>query len=49
MILLTILITNCVMAGLGLFFGYWIGHRDGKREGWIAGRSLLRIPVSNER
>jgi len=46
MILLTILLTNCFMAGLGLFLGYWLGHRDGKREGWIAGRSLMRVNLN---
>jgi hypothetical protein len=48
-ILLLIFITNCFMAALGGFFGYWQGFNRGKREGWIAGRSLLRVPVKNER
>jgi hypothetical protein len=32
-----------------VFVAYWKGYTKGKREGWHAGRSLLRIPVRNDR
>jgi len=28
-----------------VFVGYWKGFARGKREGWIAGRSLMRVPM----
>ena len=34
---------------LVVFYAYWQGYNRGKREGWHAGRSLLRIPVRNDR
>lgn len=34
---------------LFIFVAYWQGYNKGKREGWHAGRSLLRIPVRNDR
>jgi len=30
------------------FASYWQGFNNGKREGYIAGRSLMRVPVRNE-
>jgi hypothetical protein len=32
-----------------VFIAYWKGHSRGKREGWHAGRSLMRVPVRNDR
>jgi hypothetical protein len=46
MILLTILITNLFMCGLGAFLGYWQGFSRGKREGWLAGRSVMRVKLN---
>jgi len=37
------------MTPLVVFVAYWKGYNKGKREGWHAGRSLLRIPVRNDR
>jgi hypothetical protein len=31
-----------------VFVAYWKGHARGKREGYISGRSLTRVPVRNE-
>jgi len=31
------------------FSCYWQGFNNGKREGYIAGRSLMRVPVKNDR
>lgn len=30
---------------LVVFVSYWKGYAKGKREGWHAGRSLMRIPM----
>ena len=30
---------------LVVFVAYWKGYNKGKREGWHAGRSLMRIPL----
>ena len=30
------------------FTCYWQGFNKGKREGYIAGRSLMRVPVRND-
>lgn len=40
----------CLLATtpLVVFYAYWQGYNKGKREGWHAGRSLLRIPVRND-
>ena len=32
-----------------VFVAYWKGHANGKREGWIAGRSLMRIPMDTSK
>jgi hypothetical protein len=32
-----------------VFVAYWKGHSKGKREGYITGRNLLRVPVRNDR
>ena len=32
-----------------IFVAYWKGHANGKREGWIAGRSLMRIPMDTSK
>lgn len=42
-------ISVLILTPVNAFFWYWLGHKDGKREGWIAGRSLLRVPLKNER
>ena len=34
---------------LVVFYTYWKGYNKGKREGYIAGRSLMRVPVRNDR
>jgi len=34
---------------LAAFAAYWSGYNKGKREGYIAGRSLMRVPVRNDR
>jgi hypothetical protein len=34
---------------LAAFSAYWAGFNRGKREGWHAGRSLMRVPVRNDR
>ena len=34
---------------LGMFYTYWKGYNKGRREGYISGRSLTRVPVRNER
>jgi hypothetical protein len=34
---------------LAAFAAYWSGYNNGKREGYIAGRSLMRVPVRNDR
>ena len=31
-----------------IFMAYWKGYNRGKREGWISGRSLMRIPMDVE-
>jgi hypothetical protein len=31
------------------FTAYWSGYNRGKREGWHAGRSLMRIPMDTSR
>ena len=33
------------MTPLVVFVAYWKGYNKGKREGWHAGRSLMRIPL----
>lgn len=33
------------MTPLVVFYAYWKGYSRGKREGWHAGRSLMRIPM----
>jgi hypothetical protein len=33
------------MTPLVVFVAYWKGYNKGKREGWHAGRSLMRIPM----
>jgi hypothetical protein len=32
-----------------IFVAYWKGYSRGKREGWHAGRSLMRIPINTNR
>jgi hypothetical protein len=32
-----------------IFYAYWKGFSAGKREGWVAGRSLMRIPMNTKR
>ena len=32
-----------------VYIAYWKGWNKGKREGWHAGRSLMRVPVRNDR
>jgi hypothetical protein len=32
-----------------VFIAYWKGHAKGKREGYVTGRNLLRVPVRNDR
>jgi hypothetical protein len=32
-----------------IYVAYWKGFTAGKREGWIAGRSLMRIPMNTKR
>jgi len=34
---------------LAAFSAYWAGFNKGKREGWHAGRSLMRIPMNTNR
>jgi len=34
---------------LAAFAAYWAGFNNGKREGWIAGRSLMRITMNTNR
>jgi hypothetical protein len=34
---------------LAAFSAYWTGYNRGKREGWHAGRSLMRIPMDTSR
>jgi hypothetical protein len=33
------------MTPLVVYVAYWKGYTKGKREGWHAGRSLMRIPL----
>lgn len=39
------LLIAITMPPLAAFSAYWSGFNRGKREGWIAGRSLMRIPT----
>ena len=32
-----------------VFVGYWKGFANGKREGYISGRSLMRVTARNDR
>jgi hypothetical protein len=32
-----------------VFVAYWKGHANGKREGYIAGRSIMRIPMDTSK
>ena len=34
---------------IAVFYFYWKGYNKGRREGYIAGRSLTRVPVRNDR
>ena len=34
---------------LAAFSAYWAGFNNGKRQGWHAGRSVMRHPVRNDR
>jgi hypothetical protein len=34
---------------LAAFSAYWAGFNKGKREGWVAGRSLMRIPMDTSK
>jgi hypothetical protein len=34
---------------LAAFAAYWNGYNKGKREGYVTGRNLLRVPVRNDR
>lgn len=34
---------------LAAFSAYWAGFNNGKREGWISGRSLMRIPMDTSK
>ena len=38
-----------LMTPIAIFYAYWKGFSVGKREGWIAGRSLMRIPMNTKR
>ena len=43
------LLVAIVGVPLAAFSAYWAGFNNGKREGYIAGRSLMRVPVRNDR
>jgi hypothetical protein len=37
------------MTPILIYVAYWRGFNNGKREGYITGRNLLRVPVRNDR
>jgi hypothetical protein len=43
------LLVAITLPPLTAFSAYWAGFNNGKREGYIAGRSLMRVPVRNDR
>jgi hypothetical protein len=43
------LLCAVIIPPLAAFSAYWAGFNNGKREGYIAGRSLMRVPVRNDR
>jgi hypothetical protein len=38
-----------LLSPLAMYYCYWTGFSKGKREGYISGRSLTRVPVRNDR
>jgi len=43
------LLCAVILPPLAAFTAYWAGFKSGKREGYITGRNLLRVPVCNDR
>lgn len=43
------LLSAITLPPLAAFYAYWSGYNRGKREGWHAGRSILRISMDKNK